>query len=169
MKNEYKIKSDRYNRTHRFIKDKNSKYYIFEPEDKWMPVYISYTDDKNIAFIDADGGPIISKGFSNGEITVEDIINDNGQIKFKIKDNIENNGQIKFKDKFMCKDKKTILTLENNGYKFNSEMSWDANMEDLLDSFYGMCVSATFNPLTVLEAMKEFSESHLEVFENKND
>ena len=61
-------------------------------------------------------------------------------------------------------DEKTILSLEMNGYKHSSELSWDANMYELLESFFGMCVSATFSPKTVLEVMNEFSKDKLEAF-----
>lgn len=58
---------------------------------------------------------------------------------------------------------KTILTIEHSGTKHSSELSWDAGMDDLIQSFYGLCIAATWNPVTVLENMKEFAEEHLEV------
>lgn len=55
-------------------------------------------------------------------------------------------------------NKPTILTLECGGVKFTSEMTWDANIEDLLNSFYGLCVGATFHPEALLKSMQEWAE-----------
>ena len=55
-------------------------------------------------------------------------------------------------------NKPTILTLECEGVKFSSVMAWDANIEDLLNSFYGLCVGATFNPEALVETMQEWAE-----------
>ena len=46
MKNSYNIKSDRYNHTHRFVRILDSEYYRFIPEEEWMPLYLTYTDNK---------------------------------------------------------------------------------------------------------------------------
>lgn len=64
----------------------------------------------------------------------------------------------------MMENEKTILTIEQNNMKFISEMPWDASMDDLLDAFYGLCVSATFTPKTILTHMKEFAEEKLEAY-----
>lgn len=64
----------------------------------------------------------------------------------------------------MMENEKTILTIEQNNMKFISEMSWDAGMDDILDAFYGLCVSATFTPKTILTHMKEFAEEKLEAY-----
>ena len=67
----------------------------------------------------------------------------------------------------MCKEnEKTKLILESDNNRYVSEMNWDANIDELLSSFYGMCVSATYNPIMVLKHMKEFAEEHLDSFEN---
>lgn len=59
------------------------------------------------------------------------------------------------------KDEKTILTLEHADRKIVAEMSWDADMDDLLDAFYGLCVGVTWRANTVLEAMKQYAEDRL--------
>lgn len=64
----------------------------------------------------------------------------------------------------MMENEKTILTIEHNNMKFISEMPWDAGMDDMLDVFYGLCVSATFAPKTILSHMKEFAEEKLEAY-----
>ena len=67
----------------------------------------------------------------------------------------------------MCNEnEKTKLILESDNNRYVSEMNWDANIDELLSSFYGMCVSATYSPITVLKQMKEFAEEHLDAFEN---
>ena len=55
-------------------------------------------------------------------------------------------------------NKPTILTLECGGVKLSSVMVWDANIEDLLNSFYGLCVGATYNPEALVEIMQEWAE-----------
>ena len=61
-------------------------------------------------------------------------------------------------------NEKTILTMESNDMKFISEMPWDVGMDDILDAFYGLCISATFTPKTILTHMKEFAEEKLEAY-----
>lgn len=53
----------------------------------------------------------------------------------------------------------TILTIEHAGNKFSAEMNWDADMDDLLDAFYGACVACTWNPKTILEGMRDYAEN----------
>ena len=55
------------------------------------------------------------------------------------------------------------LTLEINDQKISVEMPWDTQISAMLDAFYGVCVTATWSPITVLEYMKEFAEEKLEV------
>lgn len=58
---------------------------------------------------------------------------------------------------------KTIISFETfEGKKFISELHWDANINDVLDAFVGMMVSATFPYETVLSEMHDFSEEALE-------
>lgn len=64
----------------------------------------------------------------------------------------------------MMENEKTILTMESNDMKFISEMPWDVGMDDILDAFYGLCISATFTPKTILTHMKEFAEEKLEAY-----
>ena len=88
MKNSYNIKSDRYNHTHRFVKILDSEYYRFIPEEDWMPLYLTYTNNKNeVAFVDTEGGPCIAAGWSNNEITVTEIIQKDNLLMFKLKEN----------------------------------------------------------------------------------
>jgi hypothetical protein len=54
--------------------------------------------------------------------------------------------------------KPVILTLECGGVKITSEMAWDASIEDLLNSFYGLCVGATFHPEALVKVMQEWAE-----------
>ena len=55
-------------------------------------------------------------------------------------------------------NKPVILSLECGGVKFTSEMAWDASIEDLLNSFYGLCVGATFHPEAFVKVMQEWAE-----------
>ena len=97
MKENYNLKSDRYNHTHKFIKTtytylKNGvlitdeDIYTFVPEQEWMPIYVTYADGnmKSVVFIDTEGGPNIYSGWSNNEIYVDDIILHNDKLYFKI-------------------------------------------------------------------------------------
>lgn len=97
MKENYNVKSDRYNHTHKFIKTtytylKNGvlitdeDIYTFVPEQEWMPIYVTYADGnmKSVVFIDTEGGPNIYSGWSNNEIYVDDIILHNDKLYFKI-------------------------------------------------------------------------------------
>lgn len=59
----------------------------------------------------------------------------------------------------MNKNEKTILSLESDNKKFSAELSWAAGMDEILQAFFGLCVSASFMPETVITGMKEFSES----------
>ena len=68
----------------------------------------------------------------------------------------------------MGHNEKTILSLTINGNKYSAEMNWDVNIDAMLDSFYGMCISATFQERIILEAMRDFAESKLEVLNSNN-
>ena len=91
MRGRYSVKSDRYNRIHAFVMaDKGSDLYWFEPEEKWMPLSITYKDKtmKSVLFVDTDGGPLISVGWSNDEIEVLEIIEDtkSNRLLFRLKE-----------------------------------------------------------------------------------
>lgn len=60
---------------------------------------------------------------------------------------------------------KIKLTIETNKNKHTSEINWDANLEDLLDAFYGLCVAATYDPITVCAEMKKWSEAKCNNFD----
>lgn len=50
----------------------------------------------------------------------------------------------------------TEFTIKTTEHVIKQELPWDVNMEDLCQAFYGACVAITFNPDTVLNAMKNF-------------
>lgn len=56
----------------------------------------------------------------------------------------------------------TILSLRHHDMDHQSTLPWDANMEDILQAVYGLCIAATWNPILVLECMKQFAEEQLE-------
>lgn len=58
----------------------------------------------------------------------------------------------------------TELILKANDREFSAKLEWDASIETLLDTFYGLCVTATYSPTSILANMKDFSESKLETF-----
>ena len=87
MKATYKIKSDRYNHTHRFVRILDTEYYRFIPEESWMPIYLTYAQDKNgVAFVDTEGGPLLDTGWSNCEIKITEIIKVDDSIMFKLEE-----------------------------------------------------------------------------------
>jgi len=49
------------------------------------------------------------------------------------------------------------ITIESYGKKMSVETNYeDADINEYLDIFYGLLVSATFNPDTILNGFKEF-------------
>lgn len=66
-------------------------------------------------------------------------------------------------------NEKTILTLTMNGIKMSWEGNWDANMDDLLSAFYGLCVGHTFLPESVIGVMKDFALERMPEIENGDD
>lgn len=58
--------------------------------------------------------------------------------------------------------KPAVLTLEMNDQKITIEMPWDVPIGDMITAFYGACVTATWQPVTILEYMKSFAEEKLE-------
>lgn len=87
MKKIYNIKSDRYGYTHRFEQIENDMY-KFISQDEWMHLRLIFEDNEmtKVKFVDADGGPFMSKNWTNGEIEIEDISFDNKKLIFKIKE-----------------------------------------------------------------------------------
>lgn len=78
MNNKYFIKSDRYDRIHKFVKvkdgDGDGDWYRFQPEHEWMSLNIIYGNGiTDIKSIDTDGGPMLCVGYSNGEIEIREI------------------------------------------------------------------------------------------------
>jgi hypothetical protein len=60
--------------------------------------------------------------------------------------------------------KPAVLTLEMNDQKITIEMPGDVPIGDMITAFYGACVTATWQPVTILEymKMKRFAEEKLE-------
>jgi hypothetical protein len=65
----------------------------------------------------------------------------------------------------MKEPEKTIVIIESHGKKHSSELNWDAGIYDILNAFYGLCVAATFDPVTVVKCIREWSEEKCENFE----
>lgn len=90
MQEEYRVESDRYGYIHRFVKKDGNKY-AFAPQEKWMPLYVTYdSDGETIILVDTDGGPLLFRGWKNSEIEIDKIIsNKDKEITFVLKE-IEN-------------------------------------------------------------------------------
>jgi hypothetical protein len=63
----------------------------------------------------------------------------------------------------------TILTLANDSKTVTTKMSWDCNMEELIDAFYGACIALTWNPVTILETMEDYAQQHLAALSYSGD
>ena len=65
------------------------------------------------------------------------------------------------------KQEKTCLTLESYGnvYSFEADHC-DSDMGEMLYAFYGLLTAATWSPITILQAMKQFADERLELLEN---
>ena len=65
------------------------------------------------------------------------------------------------------KEENTRLTLESYGnvYRFEADHC-DCDMEEMLYAFYGLLTAATWSPITILQAMKQFADERLELLEN---
>jgi hypothetical protein len=51
------------------------------------------------------------------------------------------------------------ITIENYGKKMSVETDHeDVSIEECIDIFYGLLVTATFSPLTIINGFKEFLE-----------
>ena len=60
-------------------------------------------------------------------------------------------------------NKKTILSLETPyGEKFIAELPWDCSTEKLIDTFIGLCVSATYPYNNVIKTMNEMTNELLD-------
>lgn len=91
MKEIYYINSDRYGHKHKFVQISECiGLYSFESAEEWMPIRVIFDVEdngkKSIKFIDAEGGPNIYKGWTNGEIIVEDIFQIGSSIGFTLKE-----------------------------------------------------------------------------------
>ena len=77
------------NRKHHFVSvnnDGGNPYYL-EPQESWMPLYLTYNDDGTIFAVDTDGGPFIVSGWSNDEVTVDKIEGNGFKPLFYLKEN----------------------------------------------------------------------------------
>ena len=65
------------------------------------------------------------------------------------------------------KEENTRLTLESYGnvYRFEANHC-DSDMDEMLYAFYGLLTAATWSPITILQAMKQFADERLELMEN---
>lgn len=52
-----------------------------------------------------------------------------------------------------------VFETENDRYIWESPYV-DVSMEDILDAFFGMLVSATWQPETVISCMRDYAEDH---------
>ena len=67
-------------------------------------------------------------------------------------------------------DVKTRLVYENDENRYIWESPYnDVSMEDILDAFFGMMVSATWQPITVIEAMRDFVAEHSYMLEDEDE
>ena len=86
MKAEYNVKSDRYGHVHKFVQLPSGNY-GFVPEKDWMPIYVTYENNGDVAFIDTDGGPCVCKGFETEEVRVVKIHNyATGAMEFELEE-----------------------------------------------------------------------------------
>ncbi len=44
----------------------------------------------------------------------------------------------------------------------------DCTMEEFLDAFYGLMVGLTFQPVTIISAMKEYADGRINQFKDKS-
>ena len=90
MNREYKVSSERYGHKHKFVSlTDGGNPYVFVPEQEWMPLYYTYDKNHCIAAIDTEGGPFMTPGWSNDEIIIESIFEENGITKFYLKEKTE--------------------------------------------------------------------------------
>ena len=67
-------------------------------------------------------------------------------------------------------DAKTRLILETNDNRYIWESPYaDANMDEILNALYGLCVGATWQPETVIKCMKEFADEHSYIIKEENE
>ena len=61
----------------------------------------------------------------------------------------------------MDSETKTRLTFETENFRQTWESPYfDNSVEDILDALYGMLVTATWQPSTIISAMKGYAEDH---------
>lgn len=88
MEKIYKIRSDRYGYIHKFEQIENNLYKFTSQDEEWMCLRIIFDDIEmtKVKCVDAEGGPFMSKKWTNGKIEIEDIILDNEKLIFKLKE-----------------------------------------------------------------------------------
>ena len=58
-----------------------------------------------------------------------------------------------------------VYETENDRYIWESPYM-DVDMQDILDAFFGMLVSATWQPITIINAMKDFVDEHHDMLDS---
>ena len=58
-----------------------------------------------------------------------------------------------------------VYETENDRYIWESPYM-DVDMQDILDAFFGMLVSATWQPSTIVNAMKDFVDEHNDLLDS---
>ena len=58
----------------------------------------------------------------------------------------------------------TILKMSAHDKHVEIKMPWDANVDQLLEAFYGACITLTFQPVSIIEAMSQFAEERMGSF-----
>lgn len=56
------------------------------------------------------------------------------------------------------KNNPTVISITSSGNVHTTTLAGDANMYDMLQGFYGLCVASGWNPETVIKGMYEFVE-----------
>ena len=59
----------------------------------------------------------------------------------------------------------TKLIIEHADNKITAELPWDANLDDLLDAFYGLCVAHTYHPISILTHMEDWLRERMDGIE----
>lgn len=62
----------------------------------------------------------------------------------------------------MEESRNVVLTLKNEYKTISVELPWDANIEDLLEAFYGGMVGLTFHPAGIVRFMREWCDEKAE-------
>lgn len=61
----------------------------------------------------------------------------------------------------------TKLSFEHHDKKYTAELPWDANMDMVIETVYGLCTCMGFLPSTIIQGMAEFAEEKMEYFKEE--